>query len=95
MSETETIDKEYCVFCANGPADTRDHLPPRSFFPEKLSSTVISPLSVVPKHFCIPLQDEPIDPVLEQLERIFRQPGALWGLTSQLRCFHFRFGRSN
>ena len=27
---------ERCVFCASGAAETRDHVPPRSFFPAKL-----------------------------------------------------------
>jgi hypothetical protein len=30
---------ERCVFCASGAAETRDHVPPRSFFPVKLPAS--------------------------------------------------------
>jgi hypothetical protein len=31
---------QQCVFCPTGSAETRDHVPPRSFFPEQLSPSV-------------------------------------------------------
>jgi hypothetical protein len=33
------VKEDSCVFCVTGAAETRDHVPPRSFFPEKLPSS--------------------------------------------------------
>jgi hypothetical protein len=40
MARSRRMREEPCVFCGVGKAGTRDHVPPKAIFPEKLPSDI-------------------------------------------------------